>query len=437
MYWSPPDEVLIKIGNFLVWKNRRQRVKAHKLSSSYVMKGRKMALYELQVSTSFSWNQILGEELTSHLLHGERLKIMNHAASNGYTATALQLLRGGWHPDWGNVLHRAVRDGQLGVAVALLQWRADANLKESSGRGRTPLHMAAQRVAEHTDWHLHNVLLDYGADLSAQDSQGKTPADLVQETSLSAAASDGDTEAILSLLTLRCDPNATGSFWQRPRGSRKCLSPLYLAVQEHHSDAIRVLLASGADTSIDQPLRLAVFRGDQEIVNLLLDARANPSLDPIDSDATPSDWGRGPFEAVAIAVYMGHASVTQLFLDAGIVSDTTPLLLSALERNHRDVVAVLLNARADPNASVSISLLLPSTMEDQYGVWCCLPGVPLNKVCYNPELMQLLLEARADPNLAHRFHELEAAKMAEWLSPAQYDFVEWLSPEQISMLYSL
>jgi len=401
-----------------------------------------IVLHELQASTSFSWSQILGEEFATRLFYDTRLSLMNKAASHGYTATALRLLRTGFHPGSGHMLHSAVIGGHLGVVVALLQWRADVNLNNYD-KCRTPLHMAALRAAENSDWQLHSTLVDYGADQNAEDELGKTPATLAQDASLSAAAFHGNTDAILKLLMLRCDPNARGSAWRTECWRGRCESPLSLATKGNYSDAVRILLANGADANIDEPLRRAVERGNQEIVSLLLHAGANSSVtrrrgsrrrrvdghsnnmhEESDSDTCHSDHDSSAEDAVRIAIRRGHATVVQAFLDAGVVSSSTPLLHYALERMYEcygggwqchphpkalaepagGVVAVLLNANADPNESVPIHLRYDSN------IGCFLDGVPLNLVEGDSQLTRMLLEAGADPSLVDRFYELAAAK---------------------------
>lgn len=425
MYWNPPEEVLIKICGFLSQVSLANGKPTHRPRRERARRGaptvcastaphsnmQDIVLHELQASTSFSWSQILGEDLATHLFHDCRLALMNKAASNGYTATASRLLRTGLPPDSGNALHSAVSSGHLGVVVALLQERADVNLKKLSDRGRTPLHMAAQRAVEHADWQLHKALVDCDADPHAEDTLGKTPASLAQETSLSAAAVDGDTEAIQKLLILRCDPNATGSAWRTKSWSGTCKSPLWLSTQENHFDAVRILLAGRADVNAGQPLRRAVEDGHSEIVKLLLQAGANPSFDyvpgyrnewreSIGESALPSS--DSAIDAVEIAVRRGDAAVVQQFLDAGVVSSVMPLLKFALERNDKDVAALLLNARADPNGEV------PIYFYNDMDIDCFLPGVPLNLVERNTGLMGLLLGAGADPGLTRRFHESAA-----------------------------
>ena len=64
-------------------------------------------------------------------------------------------------------LHEAARAGQEGVVQLLLEARADANLRDSTGR--TLLHLAATE----NDLKLAHLLLDAAADMSLVDRSGK------------------------------------------------------------------------------------------------------------------------------------------------------------------------------------------------------------------------------------------------------------------------
>lgn len=123
-------------------------------------------------------------------------------------------------------------------------------------------------------------------------------------------------------------------------------------------------------------LVLALLRGDADMTRLLADAGATIEFESEDF----------MFEALAWAT---TAEVAQILMDAG-AAPSDLALMSAVYENRPPVVAVLLEAGADPNL----------VWEDP-----SIPGgytTPLLTACYNyaPEVARLLLEYGADPTVA-------------------------------------
>lgn len=72
-------------------------------------------------------------------------------------------------------LHFAVDTGALDAATALLD--AGADIEARADRGITPLHLAVSRWRQRPDGALIKLLLDRGADTTAEDMHGWTPHD--------------------------------------------------------------------------------------------------------------------------------------------------------------------------------------------------------------------------------------------------------------------
>ena len=88
-------------------------------------------------------------------------------------------------------------------------------------------------------------------------------------------------------------------------------SPLLLAAENGHKDAVQLLIDRGAEPNrADQygntPLHNAALEGHKDVVQLLLDRGAEPNM--ADQD------GRTPLH---LAAYGGHKDVVQLLLDRG------------------------------------------------------------------------------------------------------------------------
>ncbi|MDX1392910.1 MAG: ankyrin repeat domain-containing protein [Gemmatimonadota bacterium] len=169
----------------------------------------------------------------------------------------------------------------------------------------------------------------------------------IDEGAVLRAAGDGELEALRRLLERDRElANVVGAnpYW----GGR--VQPLHLAVTWTQEEAVRILLAAGADASGDNagyggwsPLMLAATRGLESIVGLLVDAGARVGL----------------FEAAALGrartvaeILAGNPDRAKHVLPDG----TTPLHLAAT----REIADLLLEAGAVP------------TLRDGYG------GAPLD-----------------------------------------------------------
>lgn len=324
---------------------------------------------------------------------------------------------------------------------------------------RTALHWAAYYGA----LRCVRVLLAAGADLTAKDDNGDTPLALAQYTGNAAsvcmlrlaqqdaptpvmqAVWRGDTVALGSLLAANDSQtaiNAADAYGYTPLhvavlpGSTACLpllvaagadanvlsseghSPLMLATQLSDISTMKALVAAGALLELTQdetPLLIAIGRNDIEAVSFLLSAGADVNK----GDA----WNGRPLHHAAL-----RPKIMQLLLAAGAEVDAvngggnTPLMICAGVGVKGVVPAarLLIDAGADVNYKRNKS--------GRTALFCAAGCRTV------PELIQMLLEAGADPNLngcdsfsalhlAARFRHTEGVRLllAAGADPAAQD----------------
>ena len=156
------------------------------------------------------------------------------------------------------------------------------------------------------------------------------------------ASEDGDVKEVENILSTGM---ADVSCIWGPHGA----TPLNYASWKGHKDVVELLLDAGADPKNEDvkghtPLHLAAEYGHKDVVKLLLDRGANPN--------PAANKGMTP---LIDASYFGQKDVVQLLLDKGVepnqrhnTTGYTPLHAAVLE-SHKDVVQLLLIRGADPS----------------------------------------------------------------------------------------
>jgi ankyrin repeat protein len=162
-------------------------------------------------------------------------------------------------------------------------------------------------------------------------------------TPLDVAAHLGDEDLCRRLLKAGADPRLPGHL------------PLALAAAGGHEAVCRLLLQHSVDVDSQvgpgfSALMAAIEEGKTSVVNLLLDAGADPNAT---RDALAGDGGR--LTCLMAAAASGHADICRALLDRGAAIDTrgfyglTALCLAA-HGGSLDACRVLLDAGADVNA---------------------------------------------------------------------------------------
>jgi ankyrin repeat protein len=224
--------------------------------------------------------------------------------------------------DGRTALHLATDDGKDVVAAALLKANANPNVKD--GQGRIPVQLAAQ--GDHAA--IVRLLVRNKSDIP----------------DVFTAAIVGAKDRLAQLV-------------QATPGSTKLrnvdgLTPLHVAAREGHADAVRLLIAAGADVkAVDNhpetqfrqqfshgltPLHLAAMADKPAIALILLDHGADVNAPDQEARLTP----------LHLAAWAGEAELVKLLLarkadrEAKDEMGRTPLML-AKDRGHAAVITLL------------------------------------------------------------------------------------------------
>jgi ankyrin repeat protein len=285
------------------------------------------------------------------LLNWDHSLPLQEAAARGNISTVKSLIEKGAEIDereeifLRTALHRAVTAGNKEVVELLLSYGANPNARDS--RGYTALHYAAindnKKMVE--------LLITKGADIKVKDASGNTPlyialrsghkniADMLlgkgAELSIHVAAILGNIEAIKSFVETGTSIDIIDS-----RG----FTPLHYAVIERQYDAVKFLVAEGANVNVEEiwpfgtPLHFAVENGDKEIVELLAAAGAdvNARRRRPAGDSPLHSAIKGSYNDI-ISILASHGADLNMKDNSGQI----PLDI-AISQKRRDIVRLLL-----------------------------------------------------------------------------------------------
>ena len=358
-------------------------------------------------------NRLVQQGANVNVAQGDGMTALHWAARRGNVEMANTLLRakasvkavtriGDYTP-----LHVASEVGSAPVVAALIKAGADA--KALTTTGVTPLHLAAlsgnaAAIA---------ALVAAGADVNAQEPQwGQTP--------LMLAAAQGRTEGVAALLVKRADPSVTA----RVVDLLAKAAEDRLAKQRRNQVLASLRQQQGADS---QPGWHPNTAQVQEAVRASLQVEKAPNAvaqAPAEEQAQPTGTGNGGDEDVAgytemvgfqggltallLAVREGHTATVRALLDGGAninqptpADKTSPLLMACIN-GHYDLAKMLLERGADPNsASDAGATPLYAVINKEWAPSSRTPQPTYNqqqKTTYL-ELMELLLKAKANPNV--------------------------------------
>ncbi len=225
----------------------------------------------------------------------------------------------------------AVQRGDRQAVQALLNKKADVNVAQADAT--TALHWAAYRG----DADSASALIRAGAHVNARNNYGVTP--------LALAAQQGSAPVINLFLEMGVNANDPMNFVNSGE------TPLMHAARSSKVDAVATLARAGADVNAKETwsgqtaLMWAAAEGDSPMVSALLKLGADLHA--------RSNGGTTPF---VFAVRKGDMRTVQVMLAAGAdvnekrAGDFATPLLVAIINGHEDLVDLLLDKGADPNA---------------------------------------------------------------------------------------
>ena len=345
--------------------------------------------------------------------HGDGMTALHWAASHGDAAMTQMLLSGGANiratTRLGGItpLHMASPAGHAQVAAALIAAGAAVNTPTSTGA--TALMLAARGGSVETA----TRLIENGADINAREkafgqtalmvAAGLDRADVVRlllarGADWKVASSVADLKSMTSMMDdgtgrpQQQQPGAgvagvtRGYRYNELIGTQGGLTALHFAARQGSAAAAKALVDAGANVNIPSPgdkatpLLVALINGHFDLAVMLLEKGADPNL--------VSDAGVSPLYATVNVQWAPIAAYPQ------------PRAHLQQARTYLDVMQLLLDRGADPNARVSRKVWYSGYNFDQSGVDEA-GATPFWRASYAADVaaMKLLVAHGADPSI--------------------------------------
>ncbi|HWI17038.1 MAG TPA: ankyrin repeat domain-containing protein [Vicinamibacterales bacterium] len=334
---------------------------------------------------------------------GDGMSALHWAAERGDAALAEALIYAGANIQAQTrigqytALHLAGKSGSAAVASALLKAGADVNVR-STNSGVTPLHMAASSGSAATI----TVLADAKADMNAKENEaGQTP--------LIFAAGLNRVEAIKTLLARGADPSVTTKVVDVAR-----FSTLDRAAADLQRKVLEGFVGKESEGKASPSQIQAAIQAGREVVR-------TGKIPPPDPNAPPNPRGnfnpeeinppvqtKGGMTALLHAARQGYIPAAEALLDGGAnidqvnAGDGTSPLLTAVINGQFDMAMTLIKRGANPNIAAKNNGVAPLWAAVNT-VWQPRTRFPqpqemeLQKATYL-DVMQALLDKGADPN---------------------------------------
>jgi cytohesin len=164
-------------------------------------------------------------------------------------------------------LFQAIEEKKLELIVELLSEGHDPNVTEDSGEGWTPLQHAVEDLGDGGSVAIVHALLKFGANVNKWNKSHTTNPILI-------ASNECNLEAMRILLGVGADPNVSDA---------KRDTPLRMSVYDGMYDMVELLLKYGAAKTINDwggdfgltALGIAASQLDAKMIRILIDAGAN------------------------------------------------------------------------------------------------------------------------------------------------------------------
>lgn len=289
----------------------------------------------------------------------------------------------------------AVQRGKMNTAKLLLREGADTNYRKPGGA--SVLESAA--ACRENSVGVVRLLLANGA---AIDSPPSSRPRSWEGTPLQRACSCGNVETVRLLLKRGANVNAEG-----PDDYFKKGGALEFAAAQGHTLIVKELLAYGANLQPRDPkhlsaLQVAAENGYEDIVQMLLDADADPNYSCTSQDA--------PLQR---AIRQGKMNIIEKLIRSGATvldkSRSIPALKQALEKGHIDVFQLIYKNHGNNFTNEDIENLIISAVEEGHtSIISTLLKKKPRESCLNTclfkaagggfvEIIELLLLSNADP----------------------------------------
>ncbi|PSN51181.1 hypothetical protein C0J52_06045 [Blattella germanica] len=226
----------------------------------------------------------------------------------------------------GTPLIKAIKWGNEKMAITLLEYGANPNVKDK--HGNSAIHYAIQGNLSNT----LELLLQHNCDIDAANNQGETP--------LIKSLTRRNEQMAMHLLQFKLNFNAKDYFGN---------SPMHYAVEGNLEKTSETLLKLECDFDCcnlqgETPLIKAIKRQNQEMANTLLSLGANPN--------TKDKYGNSVMHFAAqenLVNTVDELLVLESDFDYFNKEGETPLLKAVMRRNE-DIAIKLLKHGAKPNA---------------------------------------------------------------------------------------
>ena len=251
-----------------------------------------------------------------------------------------------WQDSLNELLVEAIKSAEPAEVERLLDEGADPSFRDSSGAPVLKSEINRARSSGNID--NIRLLLEYGADVNALDSQGNGLLPL--------AARNGLLEVVKLMIEAGADISATMTYGDRSTpglGSLENATALNLAALNGHLEVVNLLVVHGADVDAPEtfynrtPLHGAAWQNNHEIVQLLIEKGAELNPQHTLDGSTPLHY----------AAENGSTEVVQVLVDANPNLDVqtengmTPLMSTLVgdARYKPEIISLLLAGGANPN----------------------------------------------------------------------------------------
>ena len=322
-----------------------------------------------QMSNSNVINVLLNAGANPNIVDVDGFTCLHYAVHYGFSKEVFQAIIdhradvNATNKDNRTALMMACDDNNEGIINVLLNAGANPNIVDVDGY--TCLHYAAYGECSKD---VLETIISQGVDVNATNKH--------KLTALRMACQRVNTDAINIRLNARADPNITdklGATCIHHAVGKGCSKDVLEKIINHDRD---VNVGNKSDITASM---VACRKGNKDVINVLLNAGADPNITSENGDTCLHDAVKNGSSKEVLQAIIDHSAD----LNATNKKNETALMLACGEGN-KDVIDILLNSGADVNAK---------SKNNMTGLMiACCKG--------NKDVINVLLNAGADPNIA-------------------------------------